>query len=257
MAAMGLRLKILLGFLILSLMLLIAGTWSIHQMNSFGLSVQKLIDENYKSINAAKSMLEALERQDSGILLLLHGKWEKGRSIINEADQVVEENLKTAKGNVTIPGEDKLITAIESSYAHYKELWIKPIVGTKKEGDLDWYSHEVHDAFLNAKSQVNELIGINDQELYRTSSDLMNRANRAVMPGIVAMISSLVFSLIFSYFVNLFVVNPIIRITGAISDLIDRDVPYRVEVMTGDELGRLNSAIKRLSSMAKSTGCEP
>lgn len=71
---MSLRFKIMSGFLILALMLAIAGIWSIYELNSFGTSAEDLLDENYRSIKAAEMMLEALERQDSGILLLLFGK---------------------------------------------------------------------------------------------------------------------------------------------------------------------------------------
>lgn len=50
---MGLRIKILSGFLILAIMLCVAGVWSIYQFRSIGASVQALLDDNYKSINAA------------------------------------------------------------------------------------------------------------------------------------------------------------------------------------------------------------
>ncbi|MBU0754679.1 MAG: hypothetical protein KJ645_06035, partial [Planctomycetes bacterium] len=136
---MGLRLKILSGFLILALMLLLAGAWSIHQMMSLGSSAQLLLDENYRSIHAAKTMLEALEREDSGLLFLLLGKWDEGRSIINSADGSFAESYEIAVNNITIQGEKELLETIRSSYDTFKSLWIEPIVGTKKEGDLSWY----------------------------------------------------------------------------------------------------------------------
>ena len=68
---MGLRFKILLGFLILALMLFIAGVWSIYELNSIGSSVPKMLNENYQSIHAGKKMIESLEREDSAILMLL------------------------------------------------------------------------------------------------------------------------------------------------------------------------------------------
>ena len=87
---MRLRLKILSGFLILAFMLSIAGIWSIYELQSIGTSVQQLLEDNYKSIDASKIMLEALEREDSGILLLLSGKWHllmRYPSFVNNADR--------------------------------------------------------------------------------------------------------------------------------------------------------------------------
>lgn len=76
----------MLGFLILALMLAVAGAVSIYELKTVGALVQALLDDNYRSITTAKKMTEALERQDSGILLLLSGKWKQGRETITTAD---------------------------------------------------------------------------------------------------------------------------------------------------------------------------
>ncbi len=59
---LGLRAKILSGFLILAMMLFVAGIWSIDELTRVGTSVQKLLVENCKSINAGNMIIEALER---------------------------------------------------------------------------------------------------------------------------------------------------------------------------------------------------
>jgi len=215
---MSLRFKILSGFLILALMLAIAGIWSIYELKSVGTFVQELLDENYRSINAAEMMVEALEREDSAILLLLLGKWEEGRKIIDSADDLFERGYQIAENNLTIPSERDFVERIRQRYTVYKNMWGKPIVGTDKEGNLDWYFRGLHAQFLDVKSAVNELKELNEDTLYRTASDLKSRANRAVMPGIVAVISALVFSLIFNYFVNHYMVDPINRMAHGIED---------------------------------------
>lgn len=245
---MSLRFKILSGFLILALMLAIAGVWSIYELNSIGTSVQELLDDNYRSIKAAEMMTEALERQDSGILLLLLGKWEEGRKIIDSADDLFKKGYQIAENNLTIPGERDFVERIRQQYIIYRNMWKKPIVGTNKQGNLDWYFRNLHAEFLNVKSAVNELKELNEETLYRTASGLKNRANRAVMPGIVAVISALVFSLIFSYFVNQYMVNPINKMVHGIKDFLERGKTFDVTVETKDEISDLSSAIRSLSS---------
>ncbi|MFQ5637276.1 MAG: MCP four helix bundle domain-containing protein [bacterium] len=248
---MGLRLKILSGFLILAMMLLIAGVWSIYELRSIGTSVQKLLDDNYTSINAAKKMTEALEREDSALLLLLLGKWEQGRAIMGDADSLFQQGFQVALAKLTIPGEEAHLDAIKSSYQTFKDIWQKPIVDTQKEGDLDWYFEHVHRAFLDTKDAVDNLILLNEKIIYQTASDLHNRANRAVMPGIVAIIAALVFTLVFNYFVNFYVVGPIVKITDAVKKFIDHRLPFHVEIETKDEFSDLTSAIKTLSELIK------
>ena len=248
---MGLRIKILSGFLILAMMLLIAGLWSIYEMNSVGTSVQRLLDDNYTSINAASKMSEALEREDSALLLLLLGKWQRGRTILSTADSTFNEALEMARQKTTIPGETTHLDSVKSTYAAYKKLWERPIVDTAKQGDLDWYFDHVHTSFLQVKAAVNNLMTLNEQIIYQTASELHNRANRAVMPGIVAIIAALAFTLIFNYFVNYYAVNPIVRITRGVKQFVERRLPFEVAIETKDELADLASAIKTLSALVQ------
>jgi HAMP domain-containing protein len=241
---MGLRTKILSGFATLTLMLFIAGVWSIYELRSMEGSVQKMLDENYKSINAAKMMIEGLERQDSGVLLLLLGKWEEGRSIIQSGDELFGKGFGIAKNNVTIHGEQEYVDAVEAKYKIYKNLWSRPIAGTKREADLNWYFDETHRAFLNAKAAVTDLMELNDKNMYQTASDLKARSHRASMPGLVAILSALVFTLVFNYFVNLYVVGPIIKITKGIRTFVETRKPVNIEVETRDELADLVSSIQ-------------
>jgi methyl-accepting chemotaxis protein len=244
---MKLQGKILSGFFILAAMLFIAGIWSIYQLASIGTSVQQLLDDNYRSINAAEIMTEALEREDSGVLLLLMGREEEGRKIIQAADFAFEKGFQIAKNNLTIPGEVDFVNRIEKKYPIYKEAWSSPISRTRREGDLNWYFTGIYQTFLDVKTSVNELKTLNEKVLYETASGLKDRANRAVMPGTVAIISALVFSFIFSYLVNHFMVKPILKITEGIQNFMKNRVPFKIEVETKDEIKDLASALSRLS----------
>jgi CHASE3 domain sensor protein len=248
---MGIRAKMFAGFLIMAVMLLIAGAWSIYELNNIGISVQKVLDENYKSINAAKSMIEALEREDSAILLLLLGKREEGRDILRSADEAFQTAYETAQSNVTIPGEQELIDAISRTYDRYKKQWSRPIVETAREGDLDWYFREVHSPFLSAKLFVQNLMALNDTTMYQTASDVENRAHRATMPGIIAIIAAFVFALIFSFLINLFIVTPIIRITNGIEQYAESGRSFDVKVETRDEISKLASSVESLIARSK------
>jgi HAMP domain-containing protein len=248
---MGVRAKILSGFLILAVMLFLAGAWSIYELSKIGTSVQMLLDDNYKSIDAAKLMTEALEREDSAILLLLSGNWKEGREIIKSADLSFQKAFQTAENNVTISGEKAYVDEIEKSYRIFKGLWDKPIVETKREGNLNWYFQEVNPSFLDVKLTVEKLMALNDQVMYQTASNLKSRAHRAVMPGVVAILSALIFTLVFNYFVNYYLVSPIIKITKEIQKCLKTSEPFQVKIETKDELNRLASALQELVAQSR------
>jgi methyl-accepting chemotaxis protein len=248
---MGLRAKILIGFLILSSMLLIAGAWSIYELGTIGSSVQKLLDDNYKSINAAKMMMEALEREDSATLLLLLGNWDEGRKIMAEADSMFQQSLQTAQTNITEQDEAATIELIWLTYDAYQGLLKKPIVGTTREGNLNWYFQKVQTAFLDVRGAVEKLMALNDQAMYETASDLKNRANRAIMPGIVAIAAAVLFSVMFNYFVNYYMVSPLIKITRGIEEFAKSGKSFDVRVETNDEIADLASTVSALSSQVR------
>ncbi len=244
---MGLRTKILSGFLILALMLAVAGVMSVYELNSIGSSVQRILDENYKSISVTKKMIEAVEREDSGILFLMLGKWEEGRRIINSADSSFNANLSFAYSNITIESEKEHLDLIKQKYATYKALWERPIVDTDKQGNFDWYLNETHNAVTEVKNALDDLIKLNDTTMYKTASRIENGSTRAIMPGIVAILTSLVFTFIFIYFVNYYVVEPIIKITDRIKMFIKSDMPFKVDIESKDEINELETSIRKMS----------
>ncbi|MDD3558377.1 MAG: hypothetical protein PHW27_07350 [Melioribacteraceae bacterium] len=248
---MVLRIKILSGFFILALMLSIAGFWSIKELRSIGTSVQNLLDENYKSINSAKVMLEALEREDSGILLLMLGKWEEGRKIISAGDSLFQLGYNIASSNITIENEKSYIEKISKDYFLYKQTWERPIVGTDREGNITWYFDKPHKQFMSVKESVNKLMNLNDKTMFDTASELQNRANRAVMPGIVAIIAAVIFSLIFTYFINYFMISPIVKITNSVTAFVTEGKNYNVEIESKDEISRLSDSIRTLCEFVK------
>ena len=244
---MKLRLKIMSGFFILVIMLVVAGIFSIYELTSISSSVQSLLDDNYKSIDASKKMIEALERQDSGLLLLISGEYRKGGQMTGKADQAFRSALETARNNCTIPNEQDIIVDIDRKYVNYQALWKDSSPGTPGNYDMEWYFEHGHPAVLAVKASVEELMALNDMVMYETASDLKNRMHRSIMPGIVAIISALVFAFLFNFFIHRYFVNPIISITNEVQNIVKTGKPSRLEIETNDELKDLASAIHDIS----------
>lgn len=99
--------------MLLIAMLAVAGIISILEFRWLSNSVHGLIENNYKSIEASKTMVESLEREDSGILLLMLGEWKEGREILKSADSLFLRAFETAKNNLTENDED----------LHIKRTW--------------------------------------------------------------------------------------------------------------------------------------
>ncbi len=243
--------KILLGFLVVICMLAAAGGMSIYEFIRISGLVQSLIKDNYKTIQAGKSMLEALERKDSGILLLLLGEFRQGSNIIHQADSTFIDALKIAEGNITEPGEDTLLQSIRYQY----EIYCKSIEKTPEadsSGNFKYYQQVVHESFTRVKGSVNKLIDLNQEAMFAESSALEQQSRRALMPGIVAIVASLVFLLLLNFFISRFFVRPIVKLTDTIKKYQQNPKGALIaNIDSEDEIGRLASSVEKLVEKLK------
>lgn len=241
-----LKLKIFASFMLLIALLAIAGTISIIEFRWLSNSVHGLIQDNYKSIEASKTMIEALEREDSGVLLLLLGEWEEGRGILKSADSLFLSAFETAKNNLTETNEEEYINNIETAYLTYKSSWERPIVDTDKQGNISWYKDDVHKKFSNTKISVNELMSLNQSTMYSEASKLKEKSKRAIMPGIIAIIAALVFSLLLNFFITRYFVTPISELAEAVNNYREGDKKLRSNITSNDEIKKLEDSISNL-----------
>lgn len=238
--------KILVGFFMLIIFLAAAGFISIYEFIQLSNSVDALIEDNYTTIQASRDMLEALEREDSGILLLILGEWEEGRSILDQADKQFWNAFETAKNNITEPGEADYIKIIEEQYTEYKMIWQRPIVDTDKEGDLRWYHSTMHKKFLQTKSAVNDLMALNQNSMYHEASVLKSKSHRAIMPDIVAIIAAIFFAVLLNFFISKYYLRPLKKITKIIRDYTPKKGTYKTTVDADKEITDLEMEVSRL-----------
>lgn len=243
---MKIRLKILSGFLLLVGMLIIAGVLGIIEYKKLSKSVESLLSDNYKSIEASMTMLEALEREDSGILLFLMGQKTEGSEIIRSGDSLMKVSFDVARNNLTEQNENIYIDSIEKSYHEYRDLWNKLLVSNEMNDQMNWYFDHSHSKFLETKRQVRNLLVLNQAVMYEESFHLSENARRAVMPGVVAIVAALVFALLFNFFINYYFVSPINRIIKRIQNFSSAESNFDAQIETNDELRKLEDAIRNL-----------
>jgi HAMP domain-containing protein len=84
--------------------------------------------------------------------------------------------------------------------------------------------------------------------MVQTASNLHNRTHQAIMPGIVAIASSLIFVLIFNYFINYYVIKPINFLVREVRNNIKTKGTIEIEIDSKDELHDLATAIKEFAA---------
>src|SRR5215216_4816350 len=120
---MSLRAKLLLGYLIFVVALVVLGGWSAWHLREMGGVSRRIISNNYDSVVAAQDMKESLERQDLAALFVLLGQRGRALAQLDEHRERFDRAFTKAANNITEPGEPEIIEAIRTDRNAYYRLF--------------------------------------------------------------------------------------------------------------------------------------
>lgn len=238
--------KIFSGFLVLTFMLFVAGSITIFEFVTLSRTVNALLDNNYQTMQAASSMLESLEREDSGILLVLSGNKNTGTEMMAAGDSSFQVAYNEAQAHSPNQDEKELINRIHNRYQEYLKLLSENNLDTISGSKMTWYSTNLYPLFVDVKSSIKSVMMHNQEQIYTETTRLKDKSKRAIMPGIVAILSAIILTLIFTYFINKFFVKPILILTNKVENYKISNGPIDADILTQDELKRLETAIQDL-----------
>lgn len=243
---MKIRLKILSGFLVLVAMLTVAGVFGMWEFNKLSRSVNSLLNDNYKSIQACNKMTDGLETIESGIMLAMMGQRDIGNKAIFRGDSIFLASLQIARANITESNEDQFIDDLKTKYDTFKQFWVENFLNSSQPIEMDWYLKSGYQNFIDAKSSVNALLMLNQTSMHNDAYNLRDVAQRAVMPGFVAVVVALVFAILFNFFIHYYLVSPILRLVKAINNYHPAGKEINAHIETRDEIKMLEDAVRNL-----------
>lgn len=250
---MTLKKKILLGYGVAFALMGLVIAWAVLNLVSLGKATDAILRENYWSILAAENMVDALERQDSGVLIFLLGDGRKGISQFRENEAVFLQWLARARDNITVAGEAEHVQSLEADYAKYRhrfsELTDLPAAqGGPPEDPLGTYSESIHPLFARVREVCVQLRNLNEETMYGASVLAGRVANRAIWSTVFVSASALVIALVFSLWLAERIARPLVRFMEASRKISSGDYTVEVPIEGGDELGRLAGEINRMAS---------
>jgi len=252
---MTLKRKILTGYGVSFVLMGLVVVWAIANLIALGRATDAILSENYRSILAAENMIDALERQDSGVLLTFLGDDGEGIAQYRENEAVFLEWLARAKDNVTVRGEADLVGSIEADYGAYRKLFSAlggPRGAEAAAGPGVRYQQAIHPIFAKVRQACMDLRNLNERTMYAASVRAGDVARRAIWSTALVAALALTAALAFSLLLSERLVRPLRRVTEASRKISSGDYGVQVPVEAGDELGNLagefNQMARRLAS---------
>jgi NtrC-family two-component system sensor histidine kinase KinB len=248
---MTLKKKILIGYGVAFVLMGLVVVRAVTNLVSLGKASDAILRENYRSILAAENMVDALERQDSGVLLTFLGDSEGGITQFRENEAVFLQWLARAKDNITIRGEEDLVGSIEAYFAKYRQefsVLTDLRDAAKPPLQLPHYQETIFPLFAEVRESCIRLRNLNEETMYAASLRAGTVANRAIWSTVVVAASALILALIFSLLLAERIVRPLRRFMDASRKISAGDYAVQVPVETHDELGRLAGEFNQMAA---------
>lgn len=250
---MTLKSKILVGYGLTVALMGVVVAWAVINLVSLGQATDAILRENYRSILAAENMVDALERQDSAVLLLFLGDPRTGVAQFRESEAVFLEWLARAKDNITIRGESDLLQSIEKDYAKYRREFsaLTDFPGRDSQAvasPLRVYEESIHPLFAKVRQTCVQLRHLNEETMYTASIQAGRVAKRAIWSTVFVAALALFLALVFSLVLAERIVKPLRSFREASRKISSGDYAVQVPVETGDELGSLAEELNRMAA---------
>ena len=256
----SLKSKISTVYLFLVFTIAIVGMVSVFNVYGLSKSIDGLMINNYKSINAVTNMLEAVEEQNNSILVYLYVNKQRGIDIFYNNNDIFSKWYNIEYINITEQGEREHVAKINELYNSYLKQFsnvqeLRNLQGNDKA--LEYYDTTIVPVFTSLKQELAFLASLNEKAMYHSKELVTASAFNSMY--LITMLS--VIAVIGGYLISRFSINktlkPIYSLTETMKAVTEGDLAQQAPIISQDEIGELtnefNNMTKRLQSFEQST----
>lgn len=251
---MSLKRKILLGYSLVLGLVVMVSVWAVLNLYRLGNASEAILQENYRSILAAENMINALERQDSALLLLLLGFDAEARQQFRANELDFLQWLSRAKDNITLADEPQTLTTLETSYLTYldlaDQLFENKVAAPDFQPATD-YHQSILPQFMLVRETATQLREMNQQAMLAASDQAQMVATQAVWSMSVFGVLVAGLGLGLSLLLANILTRPLNEMTRAAGQIAEGNYNVTLALTSEDELGRLAQEIMAMSAKLK------
>lgn len=250
---MGLRGKLLTGYGIFILALMLLGAWSAWRLHEMGKVSRRIISENYDSVVAAQEMRESLERQDSAALFGLLDARDKAAIQLREHRARFDANFTKAANNITEIGERAAIETIRSDrdlyYQRFDSFFLRVQQASPSEliALRSEYFKQLEPQFNKLRSDCEHLLQLNQRAMLAKSEAAAGVAQLWFYRTLLIAAALVIAGLMLAYFLARRIVGPLRQLTESTARIAGGDLNAKVSIESRDEVGILAAEYNRMA----------
>lgn len=252
---MGIKRKVFLGCIVLALILLISSSISMFEFRRMNNHVNELISDNARSIEVSRELLAQAEEYNLRLMYLVVGEvGEEGIEVINDEEFVsyfsgVRETFVTKQDKTNADSVMYAFAAYMHVVREASDIWLISRDDIRKE----WYFNRLHPVYIKLKAYIEKLTNDSQDALISNSQALQDNFYRSLMPGLISALLGFIMVLLFNYYLNHYLINPVLKISRGIKGYLSFNKSYDVKIESQDELAELNESVKDIIDINKST----
>ena len=230
----------------LAAILLLSGIISIIEYRRMSDYVSELIASNIKSINLSQRLADMTQEYDQQMLAVV---LRNDISLMPEFDlhlfQTQADSLKSSVTSVTShPIVDSVATSFDEfmkTSLKFDEVFLADTVNTS-----EWFFGTLQPTYNQFRKDMDMLnVAIHD-ELRANSADFDAGFYRSIIPGVVSVGAGLLLIFLLMYFIMVYYVNPIYRMSAGIDNYKTLGKKYGYVFDGDDQLANINSGITEI-----------
>lgn len=266
----SLRTRFLIAWGLLIATAIAGGLWSSATFFSLAVSIDQTVRDSQQVIDLASSLVDALEREDDAVLLLLADRPQAGREQLarqrlrgdealaelskrihraaDAAQQAVGEPSAASSGD-SVRTLDRLRVALDD-YRRTADKVVEAIGSSPPEAlaDLDRYHSDLNPLLRRAVALCQSIRQQNFETILGAAVQARDGAKRGTFWVLSIAALSILLGAAVATWLTRSVMRPLRRLSASLESIAQGDFDARVEPVADDELGQMAEGVNRMAA---------
>jgi two-component system, NtrC family, sensor histidine kinase KinB len=245
---MGIRIKLVIAFVGLLLIVAVVGVLSVHTLNESSQAVGRILRENYDTVAACDHMKVALEKLDRQAELCL---WEDRPEVCRQSQSVLREfdkNLRFQQSNVTVPGEQELTDRLTESWKGYSRDLENFYQLSNLTERREFYRRRLLPRSQEVREATQKIIELNLNNMVAADGQAQQRATQTRKAMLFLLFIGIGLGVGFILLAGPAILRPIASLTRSVREIQQGNLDLVVNVRSQDEIGQLGEAINQMAA---------
>ena len=257
----GIGKRVTVAFLSIVTLLSISGVISLFELSNLSYDTEAILSANSRDMEVSKNMLRSAHDHSRAMIEVAILGNEDGKEGCRKALAELDSHIAMVRDNAPAAVQSCLDTLslysvelrlLTENYSSTEMVAIDSLtVEVHKVDGRKWYVDVYEPVYERFTEQLGRYTNLSHGELAPRAAQLSKNAYRSVAPVLISLFVMVAIVLMLYFFIYIYGVKPIKRMSRALADHLSFKLPYQVKAEMIDEIKELNDDIENLINISK------